>query len=125
MRTAYFVAFFYFTIALHIKIYIVSTIERTLFDAISSLLLSISSITILRTFLLGKVQFSQEARCTSWPELITQAAVISRKAFNVKLGLRRPVGDRGANRGCVCLIYNSRASQPALANVYTPFFFQN
>lgn len=83
------------------------------------------TITILWTFLLGKVQFSQEARCTSWPELITQAAVISRKAFNVKLGLRRPVGDRGANRGCVCLIYNSRASQPALANVYTPFFFQN
>lgn len=74
----------------------------------------------LMDFLLGKVQFSQEARCTSWPELITQAAVISRKAFNVKLGLRRPVGDRGANRGCVCLIYNSRASQPALANVYTP-----
>lgn len=59
--------------------------------------------------------------CSSRRRLITRTAVINRKAFNVKLGLLGPVGDRGANRGCVCLIYNSRASRGGpCSNVCTP-----
>lgn len=35
--------------------------------------------------------------------------VISSEGFNVKLGSPRPARDRSANRGCVCVIYNSRS----------------